>query len=77
MPAVERDGDGNRDGSVVFNQGLSERRANTVRDYLIKLGANPESLTAKGYGDARPVADNATADGRARNRRVELRILNR
>lgn len=64
-------------GSAEYNEGLSERRANTVRDYLVSRGVNPGNLTAKGHGEAEPVADNATAEGRARNRRVELRILNR
>ncbi len=64
-------------GSAEYNEGLSERRANTVRDYLVSRGVNPGNLTVKGHGEAEPVADNATAEGRARNRRVELRILNR
>ena len=64
-------------GSAAFNVGLSERRANTVRDYLVNGGVNSANLTARGYGQALPIADNATADGRTRNRRVELHILNR
>ncbi|MCH7822241.1 MAG: OmpA family protein [Proteobacteria bacterium] len=64
-------------GSAAHNEGLSERRANTVRDYLIRNGASLKNLTSRGYGEAQPIADNATADGRARNRRVELRILDR
>lgn len=64
-------------GSDAYNASLSERRAKTVRDYLINRGANSGNLTTKGYGEAAPVADNATAEGRARNRRVELRIQNR
>jgi len=63
-------------GSAEHNEGLSERRAETVRDYLISRGAHPSNLTSNGYGEAAPIADNATAEGRARNRRVELRILN-
>jgi OOP family OmpA-OmpF porin len=65
------------DGSAEYNEGLSERRANTVRDYLLNHGASPGNLTAHGFGESVPIADNATADGKARNRRVELRILNR
>jgi len=64
-------------GSAELNLSLSERRAYTVRDYLINAGVNSANLTAKGLGEFLPVADNATADGRAINRRVELRILNR
>lgn len=62
-------------GAADYNQGLSERRANTVRDYLINAGASEAGLSARGYGEANPIADNATAEGRASNRRVELRIL--
>lgn len=74
---VEVAGHTDSDGSAAYNEGLSERRANTVRDYLVDRGVNPGNLTARGYGEAAPVADNATAEGKARNRRVELRILNR
>ena len=62
-------------GAADYNQGLSERRAATVRDYLINAGAAEANLSARGYGEAAPIADNGTADGRARNRRVELRII--
>jgi len=64
-------------GTAELNLSLSERRANTVRDYLINAGVNSANLTAKGLGEFLPIADNATVDGRAKNRRVELRILNR
>lgn len=62
-------------GNADYNQGLSERRAATVRDYLINAGANGDNLSARGYGEAQPVATNDTAEGRAANRRVELRII--
>ncbi len=62
-------------GSAEYNQGLSERRAATVRDYLINAGASEANLSARGYGEAQPIDDNGTAEGRARNRRVELRII--
>jgi OOP family OmpA-OmpF porin len=55
-----------------YNLDLSQRRAETVRAYLIGKGIAAERLTAKGYGEASPVADNATAEGRFKNRRVEL-----
>ncbi|MDH3337042.1 MAG: OmpA family protein [Gammaproteobacteria bacterium] len=74
---VEVAGHTDSDGSAAYNEGLSERRAITVHDYLINNGANPANLTVRGYGEAQPVADNATAQGKARNRRVELRILNK
>lgn len=73
---VEVAGHTDSDGSAEYNAGLSERRAITVRDYLINRGVNRGNLEVKGYGEAAPIADNATADGKARNRRVELRILN-
>ena len=64
-------------GSWKYNQRLSENRANAVRSYLASKGAPVENLTAKGYGESQPVADNKTREGRAKNRRVELRILKR
>jgi len=62
-------------GTRKYNQGLSERRANAVRDYLISQGVAPQQLTAKGYGETQPLASNASFEGRWRNRRVELHIL--
>ena len=59
-------------GTDKYNMGLSLRRANAVRDYLISKGIAAENLTAKGYGESQPVADNQTAAGRFKNRRVEL-----
>ncbi len=61
-------------GSDAYNQALSERRAASVRDYLISRGVSAGRLSVAGYGESQPVADNATADGRALNRRVELRV---
>jgi len=61
--------------TFTFNQGLSEARAKAVRQYLItKQGVSPSRLTAKGYGENEPIADNATEEGRAKNRRVEIRV---
>jgi outer membrane protein OmpA-like peptidoglycan-associated protein len=59
-------------GGDEYNQKLSENRANTVKDFLIKQGTDPNSITSAGYGKANPVADNGTAAGRAQNRRVDL-----
>ena len=62
-------------GSEQYNQGLSERRANAVRDVLVnQYGIDSGRVAAVGYGEARPVADNATAEGRAVNRRVEAEV---
>ncbi|HPH86357.1 MAG TPA: OmpA family protein, partial [Ferruginibacter sp.] len=62
-------------GKPASNLKLSLDRANAVRDYLIGKGINPERLTAKGYGMTEPVAENNTEDGRAQNRRTEVKIL--
>jgi OmpA-OmpF porin, OOP family len=62
-------------GNPAKNVALSQRRAEAVRDALIKEGANPDLLVAKGYGDADPIASNATPEGRARNRRIEYHII--
>ncbi len=59
-------------GAGDMNLKLSQARAEAVRDYLISQGVASSQLTAKGYGEDKPVADNATDDGRAKNRRVEL-----
>jgi len=59
-------------GSDDFNMKLSGQRADTVRNYLISQGLSPDNITAQGFGKADPVADNATADGRKQNRRVEI-----
>ena len=64
-------------GSEEYNQGLSERRANAVRDYLEGKGVKATRLTAKGYGESMPVASNDTDAGRAENRRVEMIVLDR
>ena len=61
-------------GTVAYNQKLSERRANVVRDWLIKCGISAKRLTARGYGKSQPVASNATPEGRAQNRRTELLV---
>lgn len=63
-------------GSDERNQELSERRAQAVMDHLIGEGIPAERLSARGYGESEPVADNRAHAGRALNRRVELRILN-
>ena len=59
-------------GSDDFNQQLSERRADSVRDFLASQGVGATSMTAKGFGKTQPVASNDNAEGRQRNRRVEL-----
>lgn len=62
-------------GTDAYNQKLSERRANAVRDVLVnEYGVEGGRVNAVGYGESRPVADNATAEGRAVNRRVEAEV---
>lgn len=62
-------------GSDAYNESLSKRRANSVRDYLVKSGVSADRLVTSGYGEAQPVASNDNEDGRRMNRRVELEIL--
>ena len=64
-------------GNADQNIGLSMRRARTVQDFLIQYGVAEDRLTFKGYGESQPIADNGTAEGRATNRRVELRLVSR
>jgi len=59
-------------GSAEYNLGLSDRRAATVRDYLVGQGVAADRLTTRGFGKSDPVASNDTEEGRAQNRRVEL-----
>jgi len=61
-------------GSLEHNQKLSERRATTVAVYLHERGVAQERLAAVGYGEQKPVADNHTAEGRSKNRRVEITL---
>lgn len=62
-------------GDAGFNQRLSQKRAESVKAYLVNAGVQASRMTAKGYGEANPVADNATTEGRARNRRVEIHTM--
>jgi outer membrane protein OmpA-like peptidoglycan-associated protein len=59
-------------GTASYNQDLSQRRAQSVRDYLVTRGIASDRVTSQGFGLTRPIADNATAEGRANNRRVEI-----
>jgi outer membrane protein OmpA-like peptidoglycan-associated protein len=59
-------------GTAGFNQDLSQRRAQSVRDYLVSRGVAADRITAQGFGPTRTVGDNATPEGRANNRRVEI-----
>ena len=61
-------------GSESYNQGLSQRRADAVRDYLVQRGYPADRIQARGKGEGSPIADNASPEGRANNRRVEIVI---
>ncbi len=62
-------------GSEKYNLKLSQRRAETVMNYLVDHGISQDRLTAKGFGEADPIATNKTSDGRGANRRIEFKIL--
>ena len=72
---IELGGHTDNVGKPKSNQILSEARANTVRNYLLSKGIDPNRVTAKGYGLTVPIASNKTASGRAQNRRTEVKIL--
>lgn len=69
---IEVDGYTDNIGSESFNQTLSDERAESVRTYLVDQGVASDHITARGFGESDPVADNSTAVGRQKNRRVEL-----
>ncbi len=69
---VEVGGHTDSQGSSSHNMKLSAQRAETVKDYLAGKGVDPSRMTVKGYGSTRPIADNKTKEGRAKNRRVDL-----
>ncbi len=68
--SLEIEGHTDSVNSDKYNQDLSERRANEVKNDLVKRGINPARLSAKGHGEKRPIASNKTANGRQENRRV-------
>jgi outer membrane protein OmpA-like peptidoglycan-associated protein len=63
-------------GEDTANLTLSEQRANAVKEFLVKEGCNPSQLSTKGFGKTKPLAPNDTDKGRAKNRRVELKLTN-
>ena len=73
---VEIGGHTDSSGSAAHNRDLSQRRAESVRAYLVSKGISDSRLVAKGYGEDSPIADNKTKEGKAKNRRVELTRVN-
>jgi OOP family OmpA-OmpF porin len=73
-PAAKLSIEGHTDdvGADEYNQDLSQRRTESVKKYLVSKGVSENRLTATGYGETKPIADNKTSQGRAKNRRVEL-----
>ncbi len=61
-------------GPIPYNQTLSEKRAQSVINYLVAKGISPDRLTARGFGESQPLAPNSTKQGRQKNRRVELKF---
>jgi len=62
-------------GTEAYNQKLSERRAKAIEEFLISKGVSADRLEIVGYGPSNPIAPNNTKEGRAMNRRVELKVL--
>jgi outer membrane protein OmpA-like peptidoglycan-associated protein len=61
-------------GTDAYNQALSERRVASVKDYVVKKGVDGGRVSGQGFGESKPIADNKTAEGRAKNRRVEIKV---
>jgi outer membrane protein OmpA-like peptidoglycan-associated protein len=72
---VEIQGHTDNVGTDVYNQKLSERRAESVKDYLVKKGIDAGRISTVGFGETKPLGDNSTIDGKAKNRRIEFKVL--
>ena len=72
---ISLDGHTDNTGSNELNLKLSQDRADSVREYFIGKGIEPDRIASKGYGETKPVAPNDTDEGRQKNRRVEFRIV--
>ena len=74
MLSVTIDGHTDNIGSDKVNNPLSVRRAEACKKYLVNKGINADRMTTAGFGSTQPVADNKTAEGRQKNRRIEIKI---
>lgn len=74
VDAVLIEGYTDNSGDASFNQQLSEKRAEAVKAELVANGANPDKISTVGHGEDNPIADNSTREGRAKNRRVEIKV---
>ncbi len=72
---IRIEGHASSEGSAAYNKKLSEERAKAVMKYFVDHGVPQEELVAKGYGSEKPIADNATEEGKEKNRRVEFNII--
>lgn len=70
---IQLDGHASEEGTDAYNMQLSIDRANAVKTYLVNSGVDAKRISSKGYGESRPIASNATEEGRVKNRRVEFR----
>jgi OOP family OmpA-OmpF porin len=61
-------------GTEAYNLKLSDRRWTSVRDYVVKKGVDSGRVSGQGFGESKPIADNKTKEGRAKNRRVEIKV---
>jgi outer membrane protein OmpA-like peptidoglycan-associated protein len=71
---IQIEGHTDSEGTDERNQRLSNRRAQAVADFLAQSGVDPQRMTTVGYGATKPIADNATPEGRAKNRRIEFTV---
>lgn len=69
------EGHSDKTGTAQYNQWLSEKRAVSVKTYLVSMGIDGQRIKTAGLGDTRPIADNKTKEGRLKNRRVEITLL--
>ena len=71
---VKLDGHTDNTGSDAINNKISQQRVDSIKNYLIEKGINPNRIVAKGHGSSKPIAPNDTEEGRVKNRRVEINL---